>query len=104
MGLCDPGLLQVVEGGASGGFPSDLAFVKKIQMPFERVTRFGRTPGQGANDSVAAGQPDSQKTGFPLAAKMEQNTLILKWLAQAGSLADPANREDKRDDSAGQNV
>ena len=101
MGLFDPRLFEVVQGASARRFPGNLAFMEKIQVTFERATRFGCSPGKGSHDSVAAGQPDSQQAGFPLASKMEQNTLILKWLAQGGTLADPANREDKRDDSGG---
>ncbi len=53
---------------------------------------------------MVTGKPDSQEAGFPLAPEMEQNPFILKWLAQVLSLAEKANREDKRDDSGWGNV
>ena len=68
------------------------------------ATGFGGSLGEGADQAVAAGQPDRQHAGFPLAAEMEQNPFILKRLAQELSLAEGANREDKRDDSGVGNV
>ena len=104
MGFPDPGLPEVVEGSATGGFPTDFAFVKQVELALERVAGFGRPAGKGANDPVLTRQPNGKKARLPLSSQMEQNTFILKWLAQGASLADRANRKDKRDDSGGKNV
>jgi len=95
----DPGLPQMVESGPAGGFPADFAFMKEIEVAAHGAFRFGRSLGQGADHPVATGQPNSQQAGLPLAAEMEQNPFILKRLAQAPTLAERANRKDKRDDS-----
>ena len=94
------GFPKVVQAGPAGRFPADLALVKKVQMAPHRAARLGCSFGKGTHDPMAAGQPDGQEAGFPLASEMEQNSFILKRLAQALSLAEGANREDKRDDSA----
>jgi hypothetical protein len=73
-------------------------------MATHRAAWFGRALGEGPNYPVAAGEPDRQQAGLPLAAEMKQNPFILKRLAQDPSLAEGANREDKRDDSAGGKV
>ena len=103
-GTGDAGLAEMMEAGPAGRFPADLAFVKQIEVAPHRVARFGRSLGEGADHPVAAGQPDREEAGFPLAAEMKQNPFILKRLAQGLSLAEGANREDKRDDSAGGRV
>ena len=73
---------------SAGAVPRNLAFVEKIEVPFEGTTWFGSTTGEGANDSVLAGEPDGEEAGLPLTAKMKQNPLILNRLAQAGTLAE----------------
>ena len=73
--------------------------MKKIQMTPHRASRLGRPLGKSPDNPVMVGQPDCQEAGFALTAKMEQNPFILKRLAQVPSLAETANREDKRDDS-----
>jgi len=98
------GFPEVMQTGSSGGFPADLALVKKVQMAPHRAARFGGSLGESSNHPVAAGEPDRQQAGLPLAAEMKQNPFILKRLAQGPSLAEGANREDKRDDSAGGKV
>jgi hypothetical protein len=55
--------------------------MKEVEMAFEWVAWFGGPPGEGADNSVAAGQPNGQQARFPLAAEIEQNSFILKWLA-----------------------
>ena len=98
------GFPKVVQAGPAGRFPADLALMKKVQMAPHRATRFGRPLGEGPNHPVAAGEPDRQQAGLPLTAEMKQNPFILRRLAQGPSLAEGANREDKRDDSAGGKV
>ena len=78
----------MVQVPSAGAVPRNLAFVKKIEVPFEGISGFGGTTGEGTNDSVLASEPDGEKAGFPLAAKMEQNPLILNRLAQVGTLAE----------------
>jgi hypothetical protein len=97
-------LPEVVEGGPAGGLPADLALVEKVQVAPHGAARFGRPLGKGTHHPVAAGEPDGQQAGLPLSAEMKQNPFILKRLAQGLSLAEGANREDKRDDSAGGKV
>lgn len=103
-GVNDPGLAEMVKRGPAGGFPTDLALMKQVKMAPHGTAGFGRTLGQGSDHPVVAGQPDGQQAGFSLAAEMEQNPFILKRLAQAPTLAEGANREDKRDDSGEGNV
>ena len=55
-------------------------------MAFEGVAWLSGPPGQCAENSVAAGQPNGQEAGFPLAAEIEQNPFILKWLAHVSLL------------------
>jgi len=78
----------MVKVTSAGEVPGYLAFVKKIEVSFEGISWFGGTAGEGTNDSVLAGEPDGEEAGFPLAAKMEQNPLILNRLAQVGTLAE----------------
>ena len=78
----------MVQVPSAGAVPRNLAFVKKIEVPFEGISWFGGTAGEGTNDSMLAGEPDGEEAGFPLAAKMEQNPLILNRLAQVGTLAE----------------
>ena len=103
-GVDDAGFPEMVEGGPARRFPTDLTLMKEVEMPPHRAARLGCALGQGPDDPVLTGQPDGQQAGFPLAAQMEQNSFILKRLAQVPTLADGAKREDKRDDSAGGNV
>ena len=55
MGFFDPSLFEVVQGGATRGFPSDLAFMKKVEVPFERTPGLGGTPGESSDHPVASG-------------------------------------------------
>ena len=98
------GFPKVMQAGPAGRFPADFTLVKQVQMAPHRAARFGRPLGEGPNQPVAAGKPDRQQAGLPLPAEMKQNPFILKRLAQGPSLAEGANREDKRDDSAGGKV
>ena len=98
------GFPKVMQAGPAGGLPADLALVEKVQVAPHGAARFGRPLGKGTHHPVAAGEPDGQQAGLPLAAEMKQNPFILKRLAQGPSLAEGANREDKRDDSAGGKV
>ena len=98
------GFPGVMESGSPRRFPADLAFMKQVKMAPHGTAGFGRPLGEGPNHPVAAGEPDRQQAGLPLAAEMEQNPFILKRLAQDPSLAEGANREDKRDDSGRSNV
>ena len=93
------GFAEVMKGGSPRRFPADFALVEEIQVAAHRATGSGRALGQRPDDPMVPGQPDGQQTGLPLAAEMEQNSFILKRLAQASTLAERANREDKRDDS-----
>jgi hypothetical protein len=79
---------EMVQMASTGAVPRNLAFVKKIEVPFEGISWFCGTAGKGTNDSVLAGEPDGEETGLPLAAKMKQNPLILNRLAQGGTLAE----------------
>ena len=103
-GMDHPCLPQVVEAGSTGRLPADLALVEKVQVTPHGAAGLRRPLGQGSDHPVIAGEPDGQEAGFPLTPKMEQNPFILKWLAQDPSLAERANREDKRDDSGVGNV
>ena len=103
-GTDHPGFPQMVEAGAAGGFPADFTLVKKVQMTPHGTAGLGRPFGQGSDHPVGAGEPDGQEAGLTLTAEMEQNPFILKWLAQVPSLAEGANREDKRHDSGWENV
>jgi hypothetical protein len=78
--------------------------MKQVKMAPHGTAGFGRPLGECPDDPVVPGQPDGQQTGLPLAAEMEQNSFILKRLAQDPSLAEGANWEDKRDDSGEGNV
>ena len=104
MGFFDPRLLEVVQGGATRGVPSDFAFMKKVEVPLERTPGLGGTPGESSDHPMASGQPNGQKAGLPLSAEMKQNAFILKCLAQVVTLADPAIGDDKGDDSEDKNV
>ena len=88
MGFPKACFFEMVQVASSGAVPRNLACVKKIEVTFERISGFGGTTGKGTNDSVLAGEPDGEEAGFPLAAKMEQNPLILNRLAQVGTLAE----------------
>ena len=103
-GMDDPRLAEVVEGGPPGRFPTDFTFMEKIQMTPHGVAGFGGSFGQSSDHPVAAGEPNRQQAGLSLAAEMKQNPFILKRLAQEPSLAEGANRRDKRDDSGWRNV
>jgi hypothetical protein len=81
MGFLDPGFSEVVESCATGGLPGKVAFMKEVEMAFEGVARFGCPPCEGAKNTVATGQPNGQQARFSLAAEIEQNSFILKWLA-----------------------
>ena len=107
VGFPEACFLEMVQVASTGEVPRNLAFVKKIEVPFEGISWFGGTTGEGTNDSVLAGEPDSEEAGFSLAAKMKQNPLILNRLAQVGTLAEEGQGVkwgDKRDDSRGKNV
>jgi hypothetical protein len=86
MGFLDPGFPEVVESSASGGFPGKITFMKEVEMAFEGVTWFGGPPSECAKNSVTTGQPNGQEARFPLAAEIEQNPFILKWLAHVAPL------------------
>ena len=88
VGFPEACFFEMVQVASAGAVPRNLAFVKKIEVPFEGISWFGGTTGEGTNDSVLAGEPDGEEAGFPLAAKMEQNPLILNRLAQVGTLAE----------------
>lgn len=107
VGFPEACFFEMVQVASAGEVPRNLAFVKKIEVPFEGISGFGGTTGEGANDSVLAGEPDGEEAGFALAAKMKQNSLILNRLAQVGTLAEEGQGVkwgDKRDDSRGKNV
>lgn len=103
-GMDDPCLPEVVEAGSAGRFPADLALMEQVQMTPHWAAGLCRPFGQGPDHPVVAGEPDSQEARFPLASEMKQNPFILKRLAQEPTLAEGANREDKRDDSGMGNV
>jgi len=103
-GTDHPGFPEMMKAGSSGRFPADLALMKQVKMAPHGTSGFGRPLGQGPDDPMVLAQPDGQQAGLPLAAEMEQNSFILKRLAQVFSLAEGANREDKRDDSEEGNV
>ena len=88
VGFPEACFLEMVQVASAGEVPRNLAFVKKIEVPFERISWFGGAAGEGTNDSVLAGEPDGEEAGFSLAAKMKQNPLILNRLAQVGTLAE----------------
>lgn len=71
-----------MECGSPGKVPSYFALMKEVEMSFERASRFCSSAGKGAKNPVVPGQPYDQKAGFALAADMEENSLILKCLAQ----------------------
>jgi hypothetical protein len=79
---------EMVQVTSAGEIPRNLAFVKKIEVPFEWAPRLGGPAGERAENTVAAGKPDGKEAGFPLAAKMKQNPLILNRLAHGGTLAE----------------
>ena len=88
MGFPEACFFEMVQVASAGEVPRNLAFVKKIEVPFEGISGFGGTTGEGTNDSVLAGEPDGEEAGLSLAAKMKQNPLILNRLAQVGTLAE----------------
>jgi len=88
VGFPKAGFFEMVQVASAGAVPRNLAFVKKIEVPFERISGFGGTTGEGMNDPVLAGEPDGEEAGFSLAAKMKQNPLILNRLAHGGTLAE----------------
>ena len=88
VGFPKAGFFEMVQMASTGAVPRNLAFVKKIEVPFEGTSWFGGTTGEGTNDSMLACEPDGEEAGFSLAAKMEQNPLILNRLAQVGTLAE----------------
>jgi len=92
MGFFQSGFFQMVEVVSARSVPRNLAFVKKIEVPFEGISWFGGTAGEGTNDSVLAGEPDGEEAGFPLAAKIKQNPFILNRLTQEGRLAEVSPR------------
>jgi len=55
MGFFDPRLLEVVQGGATRGVPSDFAFMKKVEVPLERTPGLGGTPGESSDHPMASG-------------------------------------------------
>lgn len=79
---------EMVQVASSGAVPRNLAFVEKIEVPFEGTSWFGGSTGEGTNDSVLAGEPDGEEAGLPLTAKMKQNPLILNRLAHGAILAE----------------
>ena len=88
VGFPEACFFEMVQVTTTGAVPRNLAFVEKIKVPFEGISWFGGTAGEGTNDSMLAGEPDGEEAGFPLAAKMKQNPLILNRLAQGGTLAE----------------
>ena len=88
VGFPEAGFFEMVQVASAGEVPRNLAFVKKIEVPFKRISWFSGPTGEGTNDSVLAGEPDGEEAGFALAAKMKQNSLILNRLAQVGTLAE----------------
>jgi hypothetical protein len=86
MGFLYLGLSEVVESRAAGGFPGKVTFMKEVEMAFEGVAWFGGPPGECAKNSMATRQPNGQQARFPLAAEIEQNPFILKWLAHVDPL------------------
>lgn len=60
--------------------------MKKVQMAFEGVAWFGGSSGDCPKNSMATGQPNGQEARFSLAAEIEQNPFILKWLTHVGPL------------------
>ena len=86
MGFPDPGFSEMVEGRPTGRFPGKVAFMKEVEMAFEGVSRFGGPPSECTENAVTAGQPNGQQARFPLAAEIEQNPFILKWLAHVSPL------------------
>ena len=88
VGFPEACFFEMVQVASTGAVPGYFAFVEKIEVPFEGISGFGGTTGEGTNDSVLASEPDGEKAGFPLAAKMKQNPLILNRLAQVGTLAE----------------
>ena len=104
VGSDHPGFPEMMQAGSSRRFPADFAFMKKIKVAPHGTARLGCSLGQGPHDPVVPAQPDGQQAGLSLATEMEQNSFILKRLAQDPILAEGANREDKRDDSRWRNV
>jgi len=86
MGFLDPGFSEVVQSCATGGFPGKITFMKEVEMAFEGVAGFCGPPSECAENSVTTGQPNGQEARFPLAAEIEQNPFILKWLAHVALL------------------
>ena len=66
-----PSFSEVVESCPAGGFPGKVAFMKEVEMAFEWVAWFGSPPGEGAENSMATGQPNSQQARFSLSADIE---------------------------------
>jgi len=60
MGFFYLGFPEVVECCAAGGFPRKIAFMKEVEVAFEWVAWFGGPPGEGADNSMVTGQPNSQ--------------------------------------------
>ena len=81
MGFLHQGFSEMVECCATGGLPRKVAFMKEVEMAFKGVARFGGPPGKCTENAMPAGQPNGQQARFPLAAEIEQNPFILKWLA-----------------------
>ena len=92
VGFPEACFFEMVQVTTAGAVPRNLAFVKKIEVPFEGISWFGGTAGEGTNDSVLAGKPDGEEAGFSLAAKMKQNPLILNRLAQEVRIAEVGPR------------
>jgi len=88
VGFPKAGFFEMVQVTSAGAVPRNLAFVKKIEVPFEGISWFGGTTSEGTNDPVLAGEPDGEEAGLSLAAKMKQNPLILNRLAHGGTLAE----------------
>ncbi len=86
MGFPDAGLPEVVKRGAAGGFPRKIALMKEVEVAPEGVSWFGSSFGECAKNSVMTGQPNGQQACLSLAAQMEQNSLILKWLVHVFDL------------------
>ena len=62
VGFPEACFFEMVQVASAGEVPRNLAFVKKIEVPFEGISGFGGTTGEGANDSVLAGEPDGEGT------------------------------------------
>ena len=82
VGLPQACFFKMMKCGSPGEVPGDFALMKEVEMSFERATWFCSSAGKGPENPVVSGQPNGQKAGFTLAADMEENSFILKCLAQ----------------------